>query len=479
MKRKVLYVPPVLTAVISLFILCLMLVSCDSSFQGGAGGSSKTSVTINLSGGNSRNSVPWPPQEHGILEQLDYIITFSRYGETLHFDAHGGSNIKINAEAGRWEIKVEAYYQRMLYAAGITNAEIVAGQNNSVTISMKKAFDDDLDGDGDDFVFVTGLTLDLDNITLMRGKSETVFATVYPVDAFNKGVTWSSDNPNVRVSDGLISPMSTGTAVITATTDDGGFNAEVRVTVVSTPDEKDFGVGVTPVRIECADISALQMQWDSQIMMNPGNYIVNLQSFQGSGGGGDTGTPPPPQLALVITVPRGVTVSIRGSGARIESPFIMINISEGAKLILRDITLESTDNTNIMVFGGTLVMEEGSVLNAGSSGSLVQVFNGSFIMNGGRIDATQALGGFEPVIRIDPNGHFEKNTGAVINGRSNLVAVGQLYRDTYISEDEILRYRVRQDGTVIQTGNWMGTIDEKPRDTGDPFYPGERDPTYP
>jgi hypothetical protein len=213
-------------------------------------------------------------------------------------------------------------------------------------------------------------------------------------------------------------------------------------------------------------------------MMNPGNYIVNLQSSQGSGGGGDTGTPPPTQLPLVITVPRGTTVSIRGSGARIESPSIMMNISEGAKLILRDITLESTDNTNIMVFG-TLVMEEGSVLNAGSFGSLVQVFNGSFIMNGGRIDATQALGGFEPVIRIDPNGHFEKNTGAVINGRSNLVAVGQLYRDTYISEDEILRYRVRQDGTVIQTGNWMGTIDEKPRDTGDPFYPGEWDPTYP
>ncbi|MBR4504751.1 MAG: Ig-like domain-containing protein [Candidatus Methanomethylophilaceae archaeon] len=79
---------------------------------------------------------------------------------------------------------------------------------------------------------VTGITLNKDALSIVQGESATVIATLSPSNATNKTVIWStSDSSVATVSSGRISGISPGTAIITAVTSDGGFEAECKVTV--------------------------------------------------------------------------------------------------------------------------------------------------------------------------------------------------------------------------------------------------------
>jgi len=86
-------------------------------------------------------------------------------------------------------------------------------------------------------VAVTGVTLDQASMTLTVGEATgTLVATVAPVTAANKNLTWSSSAPEVAtVVDGIVTPLTAGTTTITVTTVDGGFTARCAVTV-SQPD---------------------------------------------------------------------------------------------------------------------------------------------------------------------------------------------------------------------------------------------------
>ncbi|MCH5185854.1 MAG: Ig-like domain-containing protein, partial [Oscillospiraceae bacterium] len=87
-------------------------------------------------------------------------------------------------------------------------------------------------------VDVTGITLSESEVTVENGKTVSVSAIVEPFDAANKSVVWTSSNEKVAVvSNGVIKGTGAGKAIITATTKDGGFTAECKVTVFSNPVE--------------------------------------------------------------------------------------------------------------------------------------------------------------------------------------------------------------------------------------------------
>ncbi len=85
----------------------------------------------------------------------------------------------------------------------------------------------------DTTISVTGVTLDKETLTIKKGESATLTATVLPADASNKSVIWSSDNPDIATVDdvGKVTALSAGTATITVTTVDGSFTASCLVTV--------------------------------------------------------------------------------------------------------------------------------------------------------------------------------------------------------------------------------------------------------
>lgn len=83
---------------------------------------------------------------------------------------------------------------------------------------------------------VTGVTLNKPVVSLEEGKTETLTATVLPANATDKAVTWKSSAPGVAsVSNGVVTALKAGTAVITATTADGGYTASCTVTVTAKP----------------------------------------------------------------------------------------------------------------------------------------------------------------------------------------------------------------------------------------------------
>ena len=80
---------------------------------------------------------------------------------------------------------------------------------------------------------VTGVSLNKTSMTLLIGGTEKLTATVSPSNATNKNVTWSSSNTNIATvdSNGNVSAISVGTAIITVKTEDGGKMATCSVTV--------------------------------------------------------------------------------------------------------------------------------------------------------------------------------------------------------------------------------------------------------
>ena len=82
---------------------------------------------------------------------------------------------------------------------------------------------------------VSGVTLDKTSVTLTAGEWTSFVATVAPQDATNKSVTWKSSNSAVATVDstGKVTAVTAGTATITVTSVDGGYNAEAIITVLS------------------------------------------------------------------------------------------------------------------------------------------------------------------------------------------------------------------------------------------------------
>jgi uncharacterized protein YjdB len=86
-------------------------------------------------------------------------------------------------------------------------------------------------------VTVLGLSLNKSSTTLLiGGASETLYATVFPTNASTKTVSWSSSNASVASvdSDGTVSGLSVGSAIITAKALDGGYTATCAVRVSGT-----------------------------------------------------------------------------------------------------------------------------------------------------------------------------------------------------------------------------------------------------
>jgi hypothetical protein len=80
---------------------------------------------------------------------------------------------------------------------------------------------------------VTDVTLNKNELFLIQGETVSLIATVYPADASNDKVAWSSSNPNVATvnSNGLVTALADGKTTITVTTKDGKKTAICEVMV--------------------------------------------------------------------------------------------------------------------------------------------------------------------------------------------------------------------------------------------------------
>ena len=129
------------------------------------------------------------------------------------------------------------------------------------------------------FIHVTSVSLDQDNISCQLGNATELKlkAAVLPEDASNPAVTWSSNAPDIVSVDALgnLTALSTGSAIITATTVDGDLTASCTVTVTYeyvtgitvTPSEMKMYLGVTRMltaNVIPANASNPEVTWSSE-----------------------------------------------------------------------------------------------------------------------------------------------------------------------------------------------------------------------
>ena len=111
-------------------LLALFMTACFN-FDGG----DEATVTLNLSGGNTRaGGAVWPP-DNTVLDDLVYTVEFSGPGKNISLEVNSGETISVTVNAGTWNIEVKAFYLEALYAVGIVKASIRPG-NNLVMVPM-------------------------------------------------------------------------------------------------------------------------------------------------------------------------------------------------------------------------------------------------------------------------------------------------------------------------------------------------------
>ena len=153
-----------------------------------------------------------------------------------------GKKLIITAKDGKFDTK---------YTLKIPKTSIVDLVGKTLLSDLSKNIDLTAE---EEVVAVEGITLDKESIEVEEGNTTELKATVKPENATNKNVTWSSsDNAIATVENGVVKAIGEGEATITATTVDGGFKAECKVTVTK---KEEVTVPVTSVVLDKEEIEA-------------------------------------------------------------------------------------------------------------------------------------------------------------------------------------------------------------------------------
>lgn len=104
-------------------------------------------------------------------------------------------------------------------------------------------------------VKVSSVTIDKTEAEILKGKTLQLTAEVQPSNASNKVVKWNSTNLAVAQvgENGLVTAMGKGSAVITATSEDGGKTASCAVTVIENVAVTGVTLSETSVSIAVGD----------------------------------------------------------------------------------------------------------------------------------------------------------------------------------------------------------------------------------
>ena len=136
-------------------------------------------------------------------------------------------------------------------------------------------------------ISVTSVSLSSDGETVKVGKTVTLVATVYPTNATNKNVTWTSSNTSVATvnNTGVVTGVAAGSSTITVRTADGNKTAQCVVTVTASSGEETFSITYTDLPTTYQTSSTIYTA-DSGIKFqayNCANYSKKMQ-FKASSG---------------------------------------------------------------------------------------------------------------------------------------------------------------------------------------------------
>ncbi len=202
---------------------------------------------------------------------------------------------------------------------------------------------------------VTGISLDKTSLPLIKGKSDTLTATITPEDATDKALTWASSDTSVAAVDanGKVTATGGGSAVITVTTHDGGFTAKCDVTVT---------VPVTGIKLSSSSLSLAKNKSSTlTATITPEDATDKAITWTSS----DTS---------VATVDENGKVTATGRGSAV----ITVSTNDGGFTAKCDVTVSSIkaiiDNSDCGAFKGKINSNGSGALTIGSTYSGTHTF---------------------------------------------------------------------------------------------------------
>jgi uncharacterized protein YjdB len=131
---------------------------------------------------------------------------------------------------------IKAYVDNVLKLEYTDTSPFICGKVGLRVCDANVSFDNfSVKTNNTEYVPVAGMTLNKSDITLALGARDTLRAAIIPDNATIKTVAWTSSNSNVAtlLNDTVITTgRAAGTAIITATSLEGGFTEHCTVTVV-------------------------------------------------------------------------------------------------------------------------------------------------------------------------------------------------------------------------------------------------------
>lgn len=151
--------------------------------------------------------------------------------KSIFLPAAGYRGINGHTDTGNdicyWSSSLGAEYPYLASSVGLKSGSVAwYDDHRYLGLSVRPVFDDPE-------VPVSSVSLDTSTLTFDVAESKQLIATVYPSNATNRRVIWSSSNPSVVAVDetGYLSAVSPGSATVTVTSLDGGFTASCFVSV--------------------------------------------------------------------------------------------------------------------------------------------------------------------------------------------------------------------------------------------------------
>lgn len=209
-------------------------------------------LMINADNNGSTGMAPYNSwSASGIDYMIESELQYQSTGSGWSWSGMSNTHISVVVTASVYEISI--------LKSSLTNLEIPfkIGFTLDNTFAQLPQGATDMatyNGSGGGTVAVTGVGVNPTSATLNVSGTQQLTATLAPSNATNQNVTWSSNNTSVASvsSSGLVSANAAGSAIITVTTQDGGFTATSNITV-------NTGVPNAPSGLSSSAISASQI----------------------------------------------------------------------------------------------------------------------------------------------------------------------------------------------------------------------------
>ena len=158
---------------------------------------------------------------------LDYTVTFNESGSVVGYSVDGYAVTQNDDGSTTIAVPTQYALEEQLYIA----AECSDGYDYFNCFYFVTG--DNTKPGGDTKIAVTGVKLDQNALTVNRGETAALTATVLPVNATNQKLSWQTGDRTIATvnNKGTVTGIGEGETTVTVTTQDGGHTAQCTVTV--------------------------------------------------------------------------------------------------------------------------------------------------------------------------------------------------------------------------------------------------------